>query len=92
MRDVEAVRQEATLLKEQMHTVKEDIKKVRSPHDVILLHNDDVIKDDVMFLGGEGDGTVDAEAGGAGLDEDSDDGESECAAGKEVISILSTAV
>ena len=28
MRDVEAVRQEATLLKEQMHTVKEDIKKV----------------------------------------------------------------
>ena len=30
MRDVEAVRQEATLLKEQMHTVKEDIKKVRA--------------------------------------------------------------
>ena len=28
MRDVEAVRQEATLLKEQMTTVKEDIKKV----------------------------------------------------------------
>ena len=43
-----------------------------------------------MCVGREGDGTVDAEAGGAGLDEDSDDGESECAAGKEVTSILST--
>lgn len=28
VRDVEAVRQEATLLREQMHIVKEDIKKV----------------------------------------------------------------
>ncbi len=28
LRDVEAVRQEATLLKEQMQIVKEDIKKV----------------------------------------------------------------
>ena len=35
MRDVEAVRQEATLLKEQMHIVKEDIKKVSF---ILLLH------------------------------------------------------
>ena len=47
IRDVEAVRQEATLLKEQMTTVKEDIKKVTRTalhhDDVIALCNDDVI-------------------------------------------------
>ena len=46
MRDVEAVRQEATLLKEQMHTVKEDIKKVAALRndDVIVFGNDDVMR------------------------------------------------
>lgn len=43
MRDVEAVRQEATLLKEQMHTVKEDIKKVRMLYYQLLLMGTAVI-------------------------------------------------